>query len=80
MVEYKAADEVPLEFYRTEWLNTPHDPSSGEGAFGMIFLMKPRRGLRLKAAVHSPVPGGTGVLNPGMLHWHEHSEQRSWTL
>ncbi|MBC8575562.1 hypothetical protein [Yanshouia hominis] len=40
-----------------------------------------RHGLRLKAtAVHSPVPGGTGVLNLGMLHWHEHSEQRSWTL
>lgn len=86
VVEYEAEDEVSLEFYQTEWLNTPHDPSSGEGASGMIFLMKPqhsegRHGLPLKAAaVHSPVPGETGVLNLEVLRWHERSEQRNWTL
>jgi len=52
----------------------------------MIFLMKPqhsegRHGLPLKAAaVHSPVPGETGVLNLEVLRWHERSEQRNWTL
>ena len=77
---------MSLEFYQTEWLNTPHDPSSGEGASGMIFLMKPqhsegRHGLPLKAAaVHSSVPGETGVLNLEVLRWHERSEQRNWTL